>query len=240
MFSSRQALLPAPLKPVFYSGASNSARLILAGRDHDKKSRLEHFVYNTFYSHYGARVNHFMPLMLAFEQNDILAVAGVRSACGSHLFLEQYLDAPIEKLLSGFYGRPVSREGIVEIGNLSSTCLGSAKFLFVALAALLHQAEAQWVVCVANPAVRAIFRKMKLPFDCVQSVDKARLGKESELWGSYYDAGCCLMVASVAECVAALSENPNIQKEWQSSLSQTRISQSAPGHWQALMSDRVY
>lgn len=194
--------------PHLFTGSRRDAGLQVAAKGDPAKVQLERFVYNTFFRHYAAHVSHFMPLMLALRDEQLLSVAGVRSAEKGPLFLEQYIDRPVEHYLATVFHCDVAREEVVEIGNLASTCLGSARYLFIALAALLHQAGKTWVCCVANPSVRAIFRKMHFPFEPLQTVDKYRLGAENTLWGSYYDKGCLLMAARVEDCFQALAANP--------------------------------
>ena len=45
---------------------------------------------------------------------------GAEQTVGERLFLETYLDAPVELMLSGCMGRSVRRADVVEIGNLAS------------------------------------------------------------------------------------------------------------------------
>lgn len=48
------------------------------------------------------------------------AALGYRRAEAQAMFLETYLDRPIEAELSEIFGRPIPRRNIVEIGNLAS------------------------------------------------------------------------------------------------------------------------
>src|SRR3546814_6178342 len=45
------------------------------------------------------------------------AALGVRRAGGEPLFLERYLDAPVEQVVSAALGKPTVRESFIEIGR---------------------------------------------------------------------------------------------------------------------------
>lgn len=64
------------------------------------RALVEAFIHDVYARRYGAQVRHFTPV-LAFLRDDagIVAAAGYREAQASALFLERYLDAPVEILL---------------------------------------------------------------------------------------------------------------------------------------------
>lgn len=89
---------------------------------HDpSRATLEGFIKTIFKRAYGAEIKQFMPRLMSLTDQDcgLLAVCGLRQANSGPLFLEHYMDQPVENLLSERTGLPIRREAIVEIGNLA-------------------------------------------------------------------------------------------------------------------------
>ena len=88
----------------------------------DEKSharmQIEDFIRQGFRSAFGANVTISMPALLGIKRGSYKAALGIRWANGP-LFVEQYLDKPIEKSLQ-MVGRAVPRDKIAEIGGLFS------------------------------------------------------------------------------------------------------------------------
>ncbi|HAN51479.1 MAG TPA: thermostable hemolysin, partial [Pseudomonas sp.] len=108
-------------------------QLTQAGED-PRRVALEDFIRQRFAEHYGARVRHFMPCLLGLhgDNGEVQGAVGLRSAQRRPLFLERYLDEPIELAVARRSGRPVPREEIVEVGNLAAFGSASARLLIVA------------------------------------------------------------------------------------------------------------
>ncbi|HHJ4328613.1 TPA: thermostable hemolysin, partial [Klebsiella pneumoniae] len=114
----------------------------------ERRALLEDFIYRRFAEQHGARVQHFMPCLLGLhgEQGEVQGAVGLRSARRASLFLERYLDEPIEQAVSRRCGRAVPRDEIVEVGNLAAFGNASARLLIVALTDLLVAQGFRWVV----------------------------------------------------------------------------------------------
>ena len=71
-----------------------------------------------FADNFGSRVEAFMPRLFSMRNRDgaICGAFGLRSA-NRNLFLEQYLDTPIEHTIAARVGGKVERRGIVEVGS---------------------------------------------------------------------------------------------------------------------------
>ena len=79
-----------------------------------RRQEAESFIRSVFAHHYGADVSAFAPNLLLLEQNDrTIAATGWRAASDESLFLERYLDQPIEQAMAKLAGQPVARERIV-------------------------------------------------------------------------------------------------------------------------------
>ena len=94
---------------------------VAVGRNEPLRSELEAFVNAAFLRKHGAHVRSFMPTLLSWKVGGApLGVVGLRAAQEEALYLENYLDSPIERMLAGRAGRQVPRARIVEIGHLAS------------------------------------------------------------------------------------------------------------------------
>jgi hypothetical protein len=177
------------------------------------RADLERRVAQGFSRLYGARIEHFLPLLLSLDfEGNPGAIAGLRCAGSAELFLEQYLDVPIEQATSACFRQPVDRGQIVEIGNLVSTTPGAGSLLFAALPALLERAGIRWVACTATPQVRAMLKRLGFPIKTVCAADASVLGQDADAWGSYYDATPSVIVGDVRAAARRLRCDPDARR----------------------------
>lgn len=86
-----------------------------------------------------------MPCLFGLEADDgsLHGAVGCRGAATQALFLEHYLDEPIEDLIAARVGTSVERADVVEVGNLAARGAGMSRLLIVALmAAARHRGRA--------------------------------------------------------------------------------------------------
>ncbi|MCY1336757.1 Thermostable hemolysin [compost metagenome] len=160
--------------------------LLLAGDA--GRSQAEAFVHRRFLSAHGADIRQFMPELLSMRNHHgaLSAVAGLRLASQGQLFLEQYLEAPAETLISQLAARPMARSQIVEVGNLASINSGNARLIIVAVTWLLHLRGLDWVVFTGAPTLINSFRRLGLEPLLLGDADPGRLG-DAQQWGTYYE-----------------------------------------------------
>lgn len=154
------------------------------------RAEIERFISDIFYQAHGAEIKHFKPCLMSLrdQDNKLVAACGFRSAGLEPLFLETYLDQPIETVLAEHTGLPVRRSDIVEVGNLSVAEPGIARYLIAAIVTQLHATSKEWAVFTAIPMLRNAFIKMELNPVILGDADKNRLPpEEQEMWGSYYE-----------------------------------------------------
>jgi hypothetical protein len=152
------------------------------------RAAVEAFIHRIYAQRYGADVRHFAPVLIGlYEGGRLLAAAGYRQAEQGALFLERYLDAPVEALLAGQAHAPTGRSGIVEVGHLASDGAGEGRRLILMLAGHFAQLHTQWVVCTLTEELRHLFVRIGITPLALGTADPAVLGAEASHWGSYYD-----------------------------------------------------
>ena len=171
-------------------------------REHGAHERgeIESFIRQCFFSAHGAHIAHFMPRLLSLRSvhGELIAAFGLRPAAGARLFLETYLEQPIEEVLQRRMATPVRREEIVEIGNLSALYPGAARWLIVALTALLHSEGYKWVAFTGTAALKNGFHRLGLhPLELAAATIEHLPVQQRADWGSYYDRAPVVMAGSI-------------------------------------------
>lgn len=113
------------------------------------------------------------------------ATLGYRRAGSSRLFLEQYLDSPIEQVLSERLGRPIARETVVELGDHASRRPAATVTLWLRTADALC-GRADFAVAVLTAPLRAMLRRLDLTLLELAPATASRLGDHAANWGRYY------------------------------------------------------
>lgn len=162
------------------------ARLALHGPHDPARAEVEAFIRHVYARQYGARVARFTPWLLALRQGGrIEAAVGYRPA-GEPLFLEQYLDLPVEQALARHTGFAPPREQIVEVGHLASARPGAGRRLILLLGEHLLAGPHQWVVGTLTGELRRLLLRLGMTPLALGLADPARLGPAAADWGSYY------------------------------------------------------
>jgi hypothetical protein len=186
---------------------------------------------------YGARIDHLLPILLGLESaapsRDRGPVpAGVIGAQlgrdPARMFLEQYLDEPVEAALSRALGRAVPRGLLAEVGNLAGEAPGMGRPLVSTMAAYLDGAEVEWSVFTATRALRAAFLRMGLQLLDLGSADGRRLGGRLSDWGRYYETDPRLTAVPVAAMRVAAARDAGLAERcgqaWTAAFARGRLS----------------
>ncbi len=162
---------------------------------------LEQFVRDVFASRHGARVCSFMPNLLAMRNDHgaVCSVAGFRCAGDETLFLERYLDEPIERAIASSCGQPISRSQIVEVGNLAGLNCRSAMRLVLDLPRILLDRGHRWMAFTATDTLREILASYQAPLLDLAPATAARARNTGDEWGRYYDSSPRVMVGYLAD-----------------------------------------
>jgi hypothetical protein len=192
------AAAPARIIPPL-SPAQPSCRptLQVVAPGHPERPALEAMIAGTYAEKHGARICSFMPTLLALKDSSgsTRAVAGIRPAAHDTLFLEQYLDDPVEQALAVAIGQPVARTAIAEVGNLAARECRSACRLALLLAGWLGERGHEWVVFTATNVVRGILQGLGSRVVELAQASAARLRQHQDDWGRYYNTDPRVMAA---------------------------------------------
>ena len=112
-------------------------RIHFRGQHDTGRKPLEGFIHHIFQQTYGAEVRVFYPNLTAFTTGgQIRGVVGYRNGVAQPLFSEQYLDTPVEKVMTTHLDQIVERRHVVEVGNLALTGTGEARWVIAAMTVL--------------------------------------------------------------------------------------------------------
>jgi hypothetical protein len=138
------------------------------------------------------------------------AIVGIRSAAEQKLFLEIYLDEPIEHAIANKTGEHVNREQIVEIGNLAESRPGDARLGIIASTMYLHTLGYRWVVFTAVPQLLNAFKRLGIEIQEMVAADPGRLSVDQRaVWGSYYDEQPMVCIGDIAAGFDSLRDFDN-------------------------------
>jgi Thermostable hemolysin len=154
------------------------------------RPEVEATIRRVYAERFDARVRSFAPMLVSLHEGEgaearIAAAAGYRIAT-QPLFLETYLDRPVDELLAVHGARP-ARDRIVEVGHLAAARSGEGRRLILRLAQEFARLEIEWVVGTLTEELRALFQRMGIVPIALGAADPARLGTAAADWGSYYD-----------------------------------------------------
>ncbi len=186
-------------------------------REHyaEERYEIEGFIRRCFATKHGARIRNFMPRLLGLrvKQGDLIAAVGLRGASNSSLFLESYLDQPIEAILKSRLGKAVRRDEIIEVGNLSSPYPGVVRWLIVKLTTMLHDEDYKWVAFTGTSALRNVFCRLGLsPVGLGVATPQYLSLSDRNNWGSYYDNAPMVMVGDISYGHRCLSKLRNLSR----------------------------
>jgi hypothetical protein len=158
--------------------------LYLVSPHSQASTQLRAFIGERFERAFAARPKIQAPqfLMLTGANHALLAAVGVRSAQHQGLFLEQYLDKPIERYCSP----GTARRQLVELVHLAGISPWIAHRFFPMVGQWLGATGSEWVCFTATRPVRMLFRQLGLSATNLGQADPERLSDQQADWGRYY------------------------------------------------------
>jgi hypothetical protein len=212
---SLAAAAPAPTPKVELLRKSFCQRFELREADAGERPALQAFIQHCFQASHGARIEHFMPRLLGLHNRagDLVAAFGMRSADQGPLFLENYLDAPIETMLRARFGQRIQRDNIIEVGNLSATHAGATRWLILAITLMLHEQRHRWITFTATSVVRnALLRLGLQPVELAPAALSRLPVHEQGNWGDYYRQAPVVMSGDMDYGFRALTGNESLMR----------------------------
>ncbi|MCK9504908.1 MAG: thermostable hemolysin [Porticoccaceae bacterium] len=173
-----------------------------------ERGEVEAFIAKKFRDHHNARISTFLPALLSIHCGGAYTAAlGLNPATQGAMFLEQYLDQPAEQVIAALSHQPISRNSIVEVGNLVSSLNGATALLYLMLLAVVQRSGFQWVIFTATPEVQRSIEKIGFKIASICEANPERLNTDSRQWGSYYDAKPWVTLGYVSESLQSCHQN---------------------------------
>ena len=127
-----------------------------------------------------------------------VAALGYQRASVGPLFLECYLDRPIEEMIAHFTGNTPDRFQIIEIGNLASSNALAMIELWGAVANDLA-GDGEIAVATLTAPLRAMFARIGVPIHVLARAHSQAPGIDPDAWGRYYEADPMVCFGRIAE-----------------------------------------
>jgi len=177
------------------------------------RQALERIISEKYHSAHSAHITEFMPILLGMSLGGRShAALGLRPGHYRPMFLEQYMDAPIEQQVAGLSGKPVDRLSLIEVGNLVVTHRGAGLLMFIVMATAIAKAGFEWMVFTVTDEVERLIRRLDFNPRYLAMADPARLKDRKKQWGHYYDCNPKVMVGSLIEVKTLASQRPALNR----------------------------
>ena len=174
-----------------------------------EREAVEAYIHDRFAGVHHAEVTHFLPNLISLRcGGEYSAAVGLAPAGTSNVFAEQYLDAPVEQVISEKLGLQVARNQIIEIGNLVSTWKGSSLLLFIVIGEVMERLGYHYVMFTGTREVKALLARLRYSPIVLADADPARLPDGGASWGSYYTNNPQVMFGDNRPAMAAARKNP--------------------------------
>ncbi|MBU3070720.1 thermostable hemolysin [Aestuariicella sp. G3-2] len=219
MHSSKCSIKPRFLTQSEPKNDENRSSFALQGLSDSQRQETEAYIARQYLKVYDAHIRAFLPLLLSMSRQsntsrnrELSGVVGLRPALVSRLFLEAYLDQPVEQAVAKAASAPVDRGSIVEVGNLVATQRGSSLVLFLVMAAIVERAGFSWLVFTATPEVEKLIKRLTKSPTVLAPAPACRLGSHQDDWGRYYQQCPKVMALDVVEAIKNVREVPLLQQ----------------------------
>jgi len=171
------------------------------------RSELERFIAVKYRQVHDADLNEYLPLLLGIhDKGELMCAAGFRPGLHRPLFLEQYLDGPIEQQVAILARQPVDRCSLVEIGNLAIARHGYGPVFMVMMAAILAEASYEWMIFTVTDQVERLIRRLGLELDYLAVADANRLNSDQSRWGRYYENNPRVLVGNLKKAMDVIAQ----------------------------------
>jgi hypothetical protein len=173
------------------------------------RHKVERHIANIFAETYGAEVTEFAPFLMSMVcAGNVSAAAGIRPADTGPLFLEQYLDDPVEQVLGNCYGQTMGRHEIFELGNLAALRPGVCQLFYLIMAGVMARTKLNYVVFAGTKQVAKGLGRLGFHMELIVAADPSRVGDAAANWGNYYASEPQVMAIDLCKSMEALNKMP--------------------------------
>lgn len=169
------------------AGARGAATAVIP-HGHRLRREAETLIEGVYLSTFNVEIRSHFPLLIGVLNGEgtVVAAAGCRIASDEPLFLEQYLEEPIELALAHAEGHEIRRDRIGEIGSLA-TAGGGSPLLFSAIASHLRERGVSHAVATATRRLRRAFAAFGFGAGEIATACPAKLPNSGRDWGRYFE-----------------------------------------------------
>ena len=187
-----------PPSPCLHSAARGQFRI--APRNSHPFEALKARVRQGFGSHFNACISGFMPDLAAYHHaSGATGVIGIRGANLERLFLESYLDLPVETVVQLTSGDCADRGEIVEVGQFVVDDRDIVADFFRDLVPFLRSQGFEWVCFTGTNRIRALLARIGFAGVPVTLATETRLLDKKSRWGSYYEHEPVVIVGKLSD-----------------------------------------
>ena len=173
------------------------------------RNQLEAYIAERYEQAHKASISKFMPILLEMTKEGESQVAlGLRPGHYRPMFLEQYLDSPIEQQIAKLTKQPIDRCSLIEVGNLVVSHRRAGLLLFVILGKLVAEAGFEWLIFTVTGEVERLMRSLGFDPQYLVAADPTRVKGGTENWGFYYDNNPRVMAISSEKAVSVMKNSP--------------------------------
>lgn len=189
------------------SGASIPCLTAIHAAGDQRRAEVEAYLETAYGRAFGGRIREHYPILMSAQAADgvILGATGIRLAETAPLFLEQYIEEPVESAISRISMKPATRSEIAEIGNLACGGSGASVFLFVNVASYLLSVGRTYAVATATRQLRRSFGRAGFQTQVLSAADPGRLPDGGADWGAYYSREPEVLAGAIAPALPRLS-----------------------------------
>ncbi|MCE2949088.1 MAG: thermostable hemolysin [bacterium] len=175
------------------------------------RADLEGFIAGVFLQRHGAHTSHYAASLLGLRGQDggWCAALGYTRAPAGGLFVEHYLDRPVEQAVAAVLGEPVDRSTLAEVGNLAASADGLGRLLIALTTVHLFEQGVQHVVFTATRALSNAFARLGVPLVDMGPADPARVPGGEANWGDYYRHDPRILAGRVASGLPVAGRLPD-------------------------------
>lgn len=186
--------------------SSHPACLNLHHQACSSRMDIEAFIRARFRAVHDADIHDFLQTLVSYRNThgELIAAAGFQLASEASLFLEAYLEVPVEHCLAQLIAATPERDRIVEVGNLATLRPGHARQLIMMLAAWFDRRQLQWAVLTLTPTLINSFHRLGLKLHVLAPARCERLHLCNSDWGHYYDQKPQVVAVSIPASAAGL------------------------------------